>query len=277
MKFKAITLSLAALSMCALTTLTSCGAKEGEKDIDASSVEVVSDSADWVSVVDGKYKLVGSTEGKTQSLSMNVKLVLTKELKLENATVSNFSDWKLTLKDKNDTDICELSLDDKSLAKIKKLVSSGKVDEEIEVTFKSGGFGISKDDYKKALSDAESFSINGANYSIEQDYSSSYSSSESDDEEEATEADEESDGETASSGDTDWDEVLDSYDSYVTKYVALMKKASKGDASAMSEYPALLEEAQQLDKKLSSAKGDLSAAQWARYTKILTRMTSEMK
>ncbi len=275
MKFKTITLSLAALSMCALTTLTSCGAKAGEKEIDASGIEVVTDSADWVSVVDGKYKLVGSTENKMPSLSINVKLVLTKELKIENATVTNFMGWKLTLKDKNGTDICDLSLDDNSLAKIKKLISSGNVDEEIEVTFKGGGFGVSEDAYKKALSDAESFSINGANYEVEKDYSSSYSSSSSDDSEEAS--DEDSESESASSGDTDWDEVLDSYDAYVTKYIALMKKAANGDASALSEYPALMSEAEEIGKKLSSAKGDLTSEQWARYTKILTRMTSAMK
>lgn len=273
MKFKTLTLSLAALSMCALTTLTSCGAKAGEKEIDASGIEVVTDSADWVSVVDGKYKLVGTNENKMPTLSMNVKLVLTKELKIENATVTNFMGWKLTLKDKNGTDICDLSLDDNSLAKIKKLISSGNVDEEVEVTFKGGGFGVSEDAYKKALSDAESFSINGANYMVEKDYSSSYSSSSSDDSEEATDED----SENASSDDTDWDEVLDSYDAYVTKYIALMKKAANGDASAMAEYPGLLKEAEELGDKLSSAKGNLTSEQWARYTKILTRMTSEMK
>lgn len=280
MKFKSITLSLAALSMCALTTLTSCGgAKAGEKEIEASSIEVVSDSADWVSVADGKYKLVGSVENKDCVLSMNVKLVLTKELKIENPEVGNFSDWKLTLKDKNGTDICELKLDDNSLVKVKKLVSSGSVDDEIEVTFKAGGFDLSEDEYKKALSDAESFSINGANYKIatdEPDYSSSYSSSSSDDvDEEAT--DEEDESETASSGDTDWDEVLDSYDAYVTKYIAIMKKASSGDPTAIAEYAGLMQEAQELGDKLSSAQGELTNAQWARYTKILTRLTNAAK
>lgn len=154
MKFKSISLSLVALSMCALTTLTSCGgAKAGEKEIEASSIEVVSDSADWVSVADGKYKLVGSVEKKDCVLSMNVKLVLTKELKIENPNIDGY-DWKLTLKDKNGTDICELKLDDNSLVKVKKLVSSGSVDDEIEVTFKAGGFDLSEDEYKKALSDA---------------------------------------------------------------------------------------------------------------------------
>ncbi len=81
----------------------------------------------------------GFVEKKDCVLSMNVKLVLTKELKIENPEVGNFSDWKLTLKDKNGTDICELKLDDNSLVKVKKLVSTGSVDDEIEVTRKGGG------------------------------------------------------------------------------------------------------------------------------------------
>lgn len=272
MKFKTITLSLAALSMCALTTLTSCGAKAGEKEIDASGIEVVTDSADWVSVVDGKYKLVGTTDDEGKStLTLTVKLKLTKEFNLENVSVRGW--WNLNLKDKNGTDICDLDLDYDSKAKIEKLIRTGKVDDEVLVTFDAHFSDKKKDDYSKALSDAVSFNITDANYEIEQGYSSSYSSSSSDDSEEATDED----SETASSGDTDWDEVLDSYDAYVTKYIALMKKAANGDASAMAEYPALLKEAEELGDKLSSAKGNLTSEQWARYTKILTRMTSEMK
>ncbi len=274
MKFKTITLSLAALSMCALTTLTSCGAKAGEKEIDASGIEVVTDSADWVSVVDGKYKLVGTTDDEGKStLSLTVKLKLTKEFKLENVSVRGW--WNLNLKDKNGTDICDLDLDYDSKAKIEKLIRTGKVDDEVLVTFNANFKDKKKDEYTKALSDAVSFNITDANYEIEQGYSSSYSSSSSDDSEEAS--DEDSESESASSGDTDWDEVLDSYDAYVTKYIALMKKAANGDASALSEYPALMSEAEEIGKKLSSAKGDLTSEQWARYTKILTRMTSAMK
>jgi len=75
-------------------------------------------------------------------------------------------------------------------------------------------------------------------------------------------------------GSTDWDAILDSYDSYVTKYMSYMKKAKNGDVSALSEYPAFMEKAQALGDKLSRAKGEMSAAQWSRYIKITNRLAT---
>jgi len=71
----------------------------------------------------------------------------------------------------------------------------------------------------------------------------------------------------------DWDALLDAYDSYVTKYISYMKKAAKGDMSALSEYPALMQKAQEFSDKMANAEGDMSDAQWARYIKITTKMT----
>lgn len=84
------------------------------------------------------------------------------------------------------------------------------------------------------------------------------------------ETDEESVG--TSSGEN-WDAVLDSYEKYVNKYVSLMKKANAGDMSAMSEYPSMLQEAQEFSEKLSNAQGELSSAQWARYMRITAKMS----
>ena len=67
--------------------------------------------------------------------------------------------------------------------------------------------------------------------------------------------------------------MLDSYEKYVNKYVSLMKKANAGDMSAMSEYPSMLQEAQELSEKLSNAQGELSSAQWARYMRITAKMS----
>lgn len=76
----------------------------------------------------------------------------------------------------------------------------------------------------------------------------------------------------SSSSSEDWDAMLDAYDSYVTKYISYLKKASKGDMSALSEYPALMEKAQELSVKMENAQGDMTSAQWARYMKITNRM-----
>ena len=75
-----------------------------------------------------------------------------------------------------------------------------------------------------------------------------------------------------SSGSTSWDQLLASYEKYVDKYIAFMKKANNGDMSAMSEYPKFLQSAQDLSEKLQKAQGDLTPAQWSKYKKIQQKM-----
>ena len=78
-------------------------------------------------------------------------------------------------------------------------------------------------------------------------------------------------------GTEDWDALLDSYEDFVDEYIALMKKAQQGDMSAVSEYGTYMEKAQELGDKMSKAQGQMSAAQWARYSKILQKMTKNMQ
>ena len=78
---------------------------------------------------------------------------------------------------------------------------------------------------------------------------------------------------SSSSSSEDWDALLDSYDEYVTKYISYMKKAANGDMSALSEYPALLEKAQEFSEKMENAQGEMTSAQWSRYTKITKKMS----
>lgn len=85
--------------------------------------------------------------------------------------------------------------------------------------------------------------------------------------------DDDTDSYSSSSGSEDWDSLLDSYEQYVDKFISLMKKASKGDLTALSEYPALMEKAQEISEKLRAAKGSMSSSQWSRYMKILSKMT----
>lgn len=77
---------------------------------------------------------------------------------------------------------------------------------------------------------------------------------------------------SSSSSSEDWDAVLDSYSSYVDQYVALVKKAAKGDPTAMGEYASFLEKSEELSDKLERAKSDMSSSQVARYMKISAKM-----
>lgn len=81
---------------------------------------------------------------------------------------------------------------------------------------------------------------------------------------------------SASSGGEDWDKILDEYEKYCDKTVALAKKAQAGDISAMTEYASLLESAESLQKKLEKAGSDLTAAQAARMNKIAAKMAKAM-
>lgn len=72
--------------------------------------------------------------------------------------------------------------------------------------------------------------------------------------------------------DENWDAVLKSYEEYVDQYIVLMKKASKGDVSAMSEYSEMLEKAEEFQDKIENAGDDISAKQLAKFNKIQMKM-----
>ena len=96
------------------------------------------------------------------------------------------------------------------------------------------------------------------------DYHNKYSFTSSSDDEEV---------DSSESDDEDWDATLDSYEKYVNDYISLMKKAKNGDMDALSEYPSILENAQELSEKLQNAKGSMSSSQLSRYVKITNKMT----
>ena len=75
-------------------------------------------------------------------------------------------------------------------------------------------------------------------------------------------------------GSTDWDDILDSYEQFVDKYILYSKKVSKGDMNALSEYSELMEQAMDYFEKLDKARGDLSMAQLARLNRLALKMAS---
>lgn len=89
-----------------------------------------------------------------------------------------------------------------------------------------------------------------------------------------TEEEAEEETSTTSTASNDFDEVLDSYEEYVDQYVSYMKKAANGDMSALAEYPALMEKAQEVSKKLEDSKDEMTAAQASRYVQITNKMTA---
>ena len=73
------------------------------------------------------------------------------------------------------------------------------------------------------------------------------------------------------------DEMINSYDKYVDKYIATMKKVKAGDVTAMAEYADLLKQAQDLQKKIEKVKGQMSDAQLAKYQKVVNKLANAME
>lgn len=97
--------------------------------------------------------------------------------------------------------------------------------------------------------------------------------------EEIEEANEEETEETASS-DVDFDDYLDSYEEYMDQYISLLQRASDGDMTAMSEYPAIMQKAKEMGDKMEKLSGDLTPAQLARFQKLqmkFLKAAQEMK
>lgn len=82
--------------------------------------------------------------------------------------------------------------------------------------------------------------------------------------------------EDASLSDSEIDSMLDSYEDYTDKYIKFYKKAMNGDADALSEYPALMENAEEFANKLEAAEGDLNGDQLARMMEIQQKMMNAM-
>ena len=74
-----------------------------------------------------------------------------------------------------------------------------------------------------------------------------------------------------------YDDLLDSFESYVNKYIATMKKVKSGDQSAMMDLPDLTKKAQELSQKLQKSSGEMSPSQVARYQRISMKMLEAAK
>lgn len=85
-----------------------------------------------------------------------------------------------------------------------------------------------------------------------------------------------SSGNSRSSSDNNIDELLDEYDRYVTKLVAMNKKMMSGDMSVMSDYQDLMETANRLSDKLSDVTGQMTSSQVARMQSIALKAAASI-
>lgn len=69
---------------------------------------------------------------------------------------------------------------------------------------------------------------------------------------------------------SNWDAVLDEYESYMNQIRAINQRIMNGDTSAASEIASIMSKAQSLEEKLDNARGDMTEAQIQRLQRIIT-------
>lgn len=261
-KLKYLTVALLAV------LIASCGGSKDGKSVTLTVETELGELSNYMSVTDTEVTIVMNEKGSVAaSLGFNV----------TKAVASNFSySFDVEVLDKNHIKIADLTD-----LKIEEKYDSDNGD--LRYTLLNGTTRAEMDGYVSD-SDWDKISSEGVYVRIKPDYdsakyatykggsiveSSDESSSEVD---ETADADETTDVSEANSGDNSYDEMLDSYEEFVDQYIKLMKKAKQGDMSATTEYMDYLQKAQELGEKMANAKGDLTAKQLARYTKIMAKM-----
>lgn len=283
-----------------MVLLASCSSGVGPKEITPTSTEFTSgELAKYIEVVDQPSKLTFAEQDgfiATQYIQLKVTLRMSKDgFKNVDAHDINFTGLLsvaiINLVDENGIDVQDLSIKDEDLLKLKKLLTGLEGDTE-EIVFE--GEYHNPDDAPEWFKQAKQFTpyLTG-DVSVESsseigliDVPTEVSDVEDvmeqvstvmEDVVEIMEDVEEGTNNSISSGSEDWDSLLDTYESYVDKYISYMKKAANGDMSALSEYPALMEKAQELSEKIENAKDDMSSSQLKRYMNITMKMTNAVQ
>lgn len=279
LKFKY--LGVITIWLFALISITSCGgAKDGKKELDITNAQVEGDNKDIVSIVDGKYTLVGTIKGEMgQQLYIQLKIRLNHPIKGDVLHI-NFSNVNIGIEiiDKNDVALLNYKLPFQDITEFKKFLTEGSEGDVRD--FKFAFLMNNKEQYAKLMDEALSvrlvgMSIEDNDYVDLNDGEKISNNEETNIDNEVTEEEEEDNDDElseTSSGDENFDEWLNEYEEYCNSYIALLKKASKGDMSAIAEYTKMLQKAQGMSKKLDKVEGDLTPAQLAKFQRIQTKL-----
>ncbi|MDE6559891.1 MAG: hypothetical protein K2K75_00770 [Muribaculaceae bacterium] len=251
----------AVLALLMLVGISSCGDKKTEVTVSPVATSIIGPVGDVFQIVDKSRTL--KVDGNC--FTLNVGLKRTAEGSVKDV------EWGFELLDEND----EVLVSDEDIfsPKGKDTLEGLKVGEEGSLELKM---------YERMDdSDIKKISKFRVTSKAKKDWGSSSTVATEEVAEEAVAAEEvaaveEVATEASSSSSEDWNKILDEYEKYCDKVVALAKKAQAGDISAMTEYASLLESAESLQKKLENAGSDLTAAQAARLNKIAAKMAKAM-
>lgn len=264
--------------------LTSCGSKGDENSVTLKVEAELGPLADYIEVADQEV-VVKMSDEKEDSVDYKViqsSLALEVIESVATKYSSNF-DFEVEVLDKDHVEIVTLpnyEIEpnyDRDNGKLKYVIYAGSVRAQMKNRAKVAEFTPEdQEKWNKILKEGVYIVIKPRSSNQEyEEYKGKSSNTEVIDSSSSTITEDEDESISSSStGSADWDSMLDSYEQYVNKYIALMKKASNGDMTTMAEYAGLMQKAQELSDKISGAQGDMSASQWARYMKITTKMTT---
>ena len=250
----------------AITLFTSCGKDiPKEKTVTVNNISISGKGKKHIKVVDGSYTFIMVKEDK---VIIPIKLKLTKAINLKEPEMGNLT---LVPLDKSGVAIYlgfYNSFNPATMSdwgKVKDLLSD-EVGQTINVTFDCGGIFLKEEHIEKIMNETVSFELTRTDITSDSnDDKDTSSSNTSNNLEENNNSDIEN---------NETDEALDSYEDYVDQYLKFLKKASNGNASAMSEYLALMQKAIKMQQKIQGMSNDFTTKQMTRMMKIQIKMTN---
>lgn len=282
MKTKAI--NIIAILVLTMALMASCGGKkDGNKlELDVTNAKVEGDSANVISIADGKYTIVGTEKGQMgQELYIKVKLRLERPVKAAYNQVFFSGIPGIMILDKNDVPMLANQLVAQDRNALERFITEGKAGDEKEIGFAFTM--MNEEQFKKVLEEAATIKFVNMSYSINNAISPAEDSQLAVSEDVA-EMNEDEPAESVDEGDSesseDIDELLAEYEQYYDSYIKMIRKANKGDMTALADYADMLQKAQEIGNKLENVKGDLSAKQLAAFNRInnkLMKAAQEMR
>lgn len=231
--------------------LCACSGIPKEREVTVSDVDISGFIGPYVKVVDGTYKF--TNDGTDGTISVKLELTAKPDVKYRNVGILQLN----ALNENGEIfDTGALKFESTDWTKLEHLLK-GNIGDTKTISF-TRKYITDEPVCKSIFTMATSFEIIDRMFESPNDEIMSESSSKS----------------SATSDSKKWDKILDEYEKYVDSYAKLIKKASSGDVSAMTESAKMLEHAQNLDEKFKDAKGDMSASQLKRYMEITTKMAT---
>ena len=252
--FKLFTLML-------VVTLSSCSEKPKEiAKVKPEKTSISGDLSQYIQIVDNEYEIIEDWGGK---LSIKVKAIMPLPIEeLEN----NDIELNASMLGENGMPISgtgEFTMHYSSVNKLRSLLKNGSGEEVIQLESRMSDYTAEEHAAKvKLFSVSSTMKQKPEETDIEE--SNTYNS-------EIANSNEKTE---LANNTSNVDDALSSYEDYVDQYIQFLKKAQKGDNSAMAEYPALMEKATEMQEKMDDMKDEFSAKQMGRLMKIQTKLTN---